>query len=250
MEFSNTTSKDGIIQNCESKCKLGDGGISGNAILLAKFTGYINQAWEKVAMRILQVDKNWRWDDNNYWNQASNAIPVATHDLEDGERMYILPRSTNSADQSTTWKVYKVRVKDINGVFYDLLPLGADEDETSNGSGKPTHYRLVGNNIRLSDPPSSTGVTLTGGIQVWFQRAFIKFTSSDTTKQPGFISSFHHLLELDASATHLLPTDKALAADYITLFNAGLDQLEIAFAQRNDDPKNTKRLIPHIESNK
>lgn len=248
-QFNNTTTKQGIIQDCESLCKLGDGGISGNTILLAKFTGWVNDAWDKVAMKILTVDKNWRWDDFHYGAAyaANTGYPIATTNLEDGVRDYVLPRATNSSDQSTLWKLYKVRLKDKNGNWYTLDPLGADDDEIAE-SGKPTKYRLIANSIRLSARPSSNDLTLTAGIQVWVQRAFVPFTNSDTTRCPGFVSAFHHLLAYDASAQFLLPNDSNLAASYITLFNGGLGDVEVHYAQRNDDSRTTKRMVPNVEN--
>lgn len=247
MNFSDTTNKNGIIQNCESLSKLGDAGISGNATLLAKFTGWINDAYAKIAMAILTVDKNWRWDDTNW--TTPQAFPVATGTLVSGQRDYILPRATNSSDQSTLWKVYKIRIKDSTGEWYDLTPLSGDEEETDNGTGVPTKYRLLAGSIRLSDPPTSN-VTLASGMQVWFQREFDKFVKTDTTQNPGFMSSYHHLLQLDASATHLLPTNSKLAGNYLTLFNNGLEDLRSSYALRNDDPKTTKRMTMNIESSK
>lgn len=245
MEFSNTSEKNGILQNCESLSKLGDAGITGNATLLGKFTGWVNDAYHKVARAILTVDKNWRWDDYN-WSDP-NAFPVATGTLVDGQRDYLLPRATNTSSQSTLWKVYKVRIKDLNGEWYDLVPLSGNQSETATGSGVPKSYRLLANSIRLSDPPLTDKVTLAAGIQVWFQREFVKFTTSSTTEQPGFMSSYHHLLAWDASATFLMPNDPQLAANYIALFTAGLNDLKTSYAQRNDDPNTVKRLTPKQE---
>lgn len=245
MEFSNTTIRDGILQNCEDLCGLGYTGITGNTDLLYKFTGYANQAMDKIAMAILTVDKNWRWDDTASYGD----FPVATNDLIDGQRDYVLPKATNSSDISTLWKVYKVRIKDTNGVWYDLIPLASDEDENnSNSTGRPTHYRLLGNSIRLSDTPDTGRVTFTAGIQVWFQRAFVKFLYTDTTKQPAIMSGFHYLLQLDMSASYLLPKDTKLAGSFIGLFTAGIEGLKKAYALRNDDPNITKRLNAKIES--
>ena len=243
MEFNDVTNKNGILQNCESLCNLGDSGITNNATLKAKFTGWINTALDKVATAILTVDKNWHWDDvASYGNFA-----VATCNLVSGQRDYVLPRATNSSDIATLWKVYKVRIKNTNGNWFEIAPLASDTDENDdNSSGSPTYYRLLGNSIRLSDSPNSS-VTLTAGIQVWFQRAFVKFVVGDTTKQPAFMSSHHHLLQLDASASYLLPSNTALANEYITLFRTGLEELKTSYATRNDDPQTTKRLKPLVE---
>lgn len=247
MQFSNTSEYNGIIQNCETLSKLGNGGITGNTILFGKFTGWINDAYAEVAMAAMTADKNWRWDDNNY--TTPNSVPVATNTLTDGVRDIILPRATNAADQSTLWRVYKVRLKDLNGEWYTLEPLASDEDEIDD-SGRPTKYRLLGNSVRLSGPPSSTAITLSAGIQVWFQREFIKFTTASTTQMPGFMSSFHHLLELKASSKYLLPTDAKLAMVYLAMFDKGILEVQKAYAQRQDDPKTTKRMVPNVEDNR
>jgi hypothetical protein len=246
MVYNSTSGKNGILQNCESLSNLGDAGITGNATLLAKFTGWVNDSYAKVAMAILTVDKQWRWDDSNWGSNSNQSKPVATCTLESGKRDYVLPRATNSSDRSTLWKIYKVRVRDTNGDFYDLEPLGTDDDESAD-SGRPTKYRLLNGTIRLSDIPLTGSITLTQGLQIWFQREFSRFTTSSTTTQPQFISAYHYLLGLDASATFLLPTNPALAGSYMTLFNDGLEKLKMSYAQRNDDPKTTKRLNPKVE---
>ena len=249
MNFSNTTNKDGILQNCETLCNLGDGGITGNTTLKAKFAGWVNIALDDVATAILTVDKNWRWDDVASYGNFS----VATCNLVSGQRDYVLPRATNASDISTLWKVYKVRIKDTNGNWFDIAPLASDVAENdSNSSGSPTHYRLLGNSIRLSDSPNSS-VTLTAGIQVWFQRSAVKFVATgttDDTKQPAFINSHHKLLQLGASVWFLLPTNTALANEYIALFDSGLEKLKTSYATRNDDPQTTKRLVPQVEDNR
>lgn len=245
MDFSNTTTKDGILQNCESLCGLGNAGITGNPILLLKFTGYTNQSLDRIATEILTVDKNWRWDDIASYGNYS----VATTDLVDGQRDYVLPRATNSSDISTLWKMYKVRLKDSNGEWYDLKPLASDEAETS-PEGRPTKYRLLGNSIRLSDIPDTNSLTLSGGIQVWFQRQYVKFVSTDTTKQPPIMSNYHHLIELYASHKYLLPKDTKLSGDYLTLFENGIEKLKTGYAMRNDDPQTTKRLTAKVENTK
>ena len=247
MVFSSTSGKNGLIQQCESLCNLGDAGITGNSTLFAKFTAYINDAYGKTVSAILEVDKQWRWDDFNW--SAPDAVNVATADLESGQRDYILPRATNSSDQSTLWKVYKVRLMNTDGTWYDLIPMSAYEDEIAT-SGKPEKYMLLANSIRLSGPPLTGSLTLSAGIQVWFQREFDRFTTSDTTQQPGIISSFHYLLPLEASATYLLPVNTNLANEYINLFRAGIEQMKKAYAQRNDDPNASKRMTPHVENNK
>jgi hypothetical protein len=246
MQFSQTSSPyDGILQNCESLSNLGNTGITGNTILLGKFTGWVNDAYGKIARAVLTVDKQWRWDDSNWGSNSNQSKPVATATLETGVRDYVLPRATNSSDRSSLWKVYKVRIKDTNGEWYDLVPLGTDESESAD-EGRPTKYRLLNGTIRLSDIPATGYVTLTAGIQVWFQREFSRFTTSMTDTYPQIMSDFHYLFPLWASATFLKPTDRNLANTYLADFAQGIEDLKKAYAQRNDDPNTIKRMTPKV----
>lgn len=248
MVLNDTSGKDGLLQQCESLCNLGDGGITGNATLKAKFVSWLNNAYGKAVSAILTVDKQWRWDDFNW--SSPDAVNVATANLVSGQRDYILPRATNSSDQSTLWKVYNVRLKNIDGTWYDLTPMSAYDDEIAT-SGKPKKYMLLANSIRLSGPALTGSIDLVAGIQVWFQREFKKFATSGTdSQQPGIISSFHYLLPIDASATYLLPINTNLANQYINLFLVGTEKMKTAYSQRNDDPNASKRMTPKVEDNR
>ena len=56
MQFSDTTNKNGIIQQIEFRTNLGDTGISGDATLLKQFTGQINDAYMKAVGIIIAAD--------------------------------------------------------------------------------------------------------------------------------------------------------------------------------------------------
>ena len=90
MQFSNTTSKDGLIQRCELYTGIGDAGISGNATMLAQFTSLINSAYEKVVSMILESMDEWDWDDVNF----STTYPIATQSMVANQRDYAFPTST------------------------------------------------------------------------------------------------------------------------------------------------------------
>jgi hypothetical protein len=233
MVFSDTTNKNGMIQYVESLCKLGDGGITSDATLFKQITSYFNQACKKVEIALLRVDKNWHWDDFNYTD-----FPIATIDLVTGQRDYTLPASTSGGNASTLWKINRVRILGNDGLFYDIKPLQADTDESNAGTdyqGAPLWYRLVGNSIRLSPIPKTTFITLTGGLEITFQRSGVDFTTASTTEQPGFTDAYHDLPCYDTASSYLMPINTQLAITYSTIFNQRVDLLQNDWANKNDD---------------
>lgn len=240
MVFNDTTNKNGIVQLVERLCKLGDGGITNDTTLFKQITGDINQAYKKVAMAMLQVDKNWKFDDSNYTD-----FPIATINLVDQQRDYTLPASTTGGNASTLWRVNRVRVKDSAGEYYDLSLLDPQADETRTATaytGTPTHYRMIGNSIRLSPIPNTNNVTLTAGLEITFQRSGTEFTTASTTAQPGGIfDTYHDLLAYDASATYLMPFNTQLAINYMQIFNNRLEMLKDDYKHKNTDIRDTIR---------
>lgn len=246
MQFSDTTNKNGIVQFTESLCKLGDGGITNDTVLFKTITAYINQAYAKVAMALLRVDKNFRWDDFNYTDFA-----IATITLVDQQRDYTLPAAVVGGNASTLYRVNSVRIKDVSGLFYDLTPLPPNADESQEGaaySGVPLQYRMIGNSVRLTPKPLTGAITLTNGMEIQFQRSFDEFTSADTTQQPGFMNSYHDLLALDAAAAYLLPFNADLAIQYIGLFNTRLELLQQDYTNKDDNTKN--QIVPKYRSSR
>lgn len=229
MQYSNVTDKNGIVQFSEDLCKLGDGGITNDTTLFKKFTSLLNQAYKKVAIALLRVDRRWKWDDTNWTD-----FPIATIDLVTTQRDYTLPASTSGGNASTLWKVSLVEILDTAGVYHKI-DLMADGDLETTDTGIPTKYKLIGNSIRLQDIPVTGSVTLTAGLRVTFQRSIVEFTVASTTAQPGFMDAYHDLLAYDASATYLMPIDTQLAVNYTNIFENRLKLLQKDWANKNDD---------------
>lgn len=233
MVFSDTTNKNGIVQFSEDLCKLGDGGITNDTVLFKKFTSLLNQAYKKVSIALLRVDRRWKFDDTNYTD-----FSIGTITLVSGQRDYTLPASTSGGNASTLWKVNLVEIMDISGVYQKIELMPDGEIETTGTSGIPTKYRLLGNSIRLQDVPLTGFVTLVDGLRVTFQRSIIEYTTASTTVQPGFIDAYHDLLAYDASATYLLPINTQLAINYSTIFDNRLKLLQKDWSNKNDDVEN------------
>src|SRR3989344_5005180 len=167
MQYSSTSDNNGIIQNIESLCNLGDAGITGNTNLFLKVTGFINNAYNKVAIAMLQADKKWRWDDFNYTD-----LPRGTTTLVNGQRDYTLPAATSGGNAATLLGLQKIAVLDTGSQERVLKLTNKSEADLNNqysNSGLPRFYKLVGNSIKMW-PAADNGVsvTLTSGLIAYF----------------------------------------------------------------------------------
>lgn len=195
LAFSNTTSKLGIIQACESYCNLGDTGISGNATLLKEFTRYINEVNSRVWHMIFMSYGGWQYDDGNQVD-----LPAASDTITSGQTSYALP--------PTALTVRGVEVKDEGGIWTPLVAITEEmiRDRQAMGeffktSGSPLYYQLVGNTVRIY--PASN-YTQAASFKVFFDRASFAFASDDTTDTPGFASEYHGILPIGASIQWLM----------------------------------------------
>jgi len=198
MEFSNTTTKIGMVQTAEFITGLGDGVISGNATYLKQFTGLFNNAYSRVASIILRVDGRMQWDDPNHTN-----APVADANLVSGQKKYEIFEALPAALQD--WlQVEKVDILSEDDLGLHLSPLdlqeigdrGIAESEFRDVDGTPEFFDFDGSELKLYPAPN---YAKTDGLTIFFKRSPSYFVSTDTTKVPGFATLFHELLPLWAS---------------------------------------------------
>ena len=196
MVFSDTTNKNGIIQQIEATTNLGDATISGDATLFAQITAQINNYYLKATKLIITADGRWRWDDTNMTNQ-----PTATTNIVAGQNDYLVMEGSPSVTQD--WlEVERVEFKNEGGVWGVLVPRNLRDvkysitQERATAQGTPTYYDFDGSSVWLDQTPSYSSV---GGLKIWFNRAPLLFATTDTTKRPGFNSLFHEYLVLGAT---------------------------------------------------
>jgi hypothetical protein len=211
--FSNTSTKNGIIQRIEKTCGFNDGDISGNATRLAQFTGDVNVAMDRALSLIFQVGGTWQFDDSNH-----SDYPIITTDLVSGQRDYPL---TTDGSGNLVLEIYKVMVADEHGNYRVITPVDVP-DRTANSNywdglnveGQPNTYDKLGNSIILDPIPN---YNQTAGLKVYINRESTYFTVSDTTKKAGFAGLFHDYLVIHPSYQHalrnLLPTTKSLSIE-------------------------------------
>jgi len=196
MQYSNTTTKDGLLQDCEFWTGLGDGNISGDSTLKARFTGLLNRAYDEVLPIVFSSDAKWQWDDSNHTKN-----PIATTDLVSGQAEYSF---TSDEQGNSILEIEAVYVKGPDGQWKRLAAIDTESDagtdavfaQNSNNTGTPTRYEKRANSIWLDKVPDYSQA---GGIRVLFARTPDYFTTSDTTQTPGIPAPFHRLLSLIAS---------------------------------------------------
>jgi len=193
--FSNTTTKNGMIQVCERTCRFNDGDISGNPTRLAQFTGDLNIAKDKALAIIFEVGGTWNFDDSNHTD-----YPIITTNLVSGQRDYSF---TVDGTSNLILDIYKVVVADSAGVFHEIYP--ADQQtkysdpayyDGLNTGGQPITYDKTANGIFLNPIPN---YNYSGGLKVYINREGSYYVTTDTTKRSGIAGLFDPYLPLHAS---------------------------------------------------
>lgn len=234
MDFSNSTTEDGLIQEVDRIC-----GSSDNTYSLKAKTARINHALDRFVTLALQSDGEWQWDD---YNQTD--LPIGTANLVSGQYDYSFA--------SELLSVTKVLVADSAGNFYELDQVDQYDkrarnifQQPSGNSGIPNKYDVLGNSILLDPIPN---YSYTAGLKVVFKRNAVKFVSTDTTTDPGIPSLFHPYLCRYAALPYLiekkLPQRADVAAQIVQ------DEEAIKDFMANRDRTKSTRVMPRWRSSR
>lgn len=226
MIFSSSANKTGIVEEIDF---LLDQVTDGPTIYpIAQKTRNINRWYDRVVSLILEADGRWEYDDSN-----QTDLPIATTNLVSGQRDYGIAGAT-------FLRVLKVVCKDSSGTWRVLKPISKHDRDAINlledrNTGTPLRYDKLASSIFLDPEPNYAS---TAGLKVYFQRSFVVFAVTDTTKVPGFSSLFHRLLSLGAAY------DFALAKGMNTkmsILRGEIDRMEVSllqfYANRGRDEK-------------
>jgi len=255
--FNAPTTRNGIIQAIERRIFPGDANrISGNASLLADTTAEVNISLDKVTAMIISAGGEWQYDDTNFTD-----YPIITTNLVAGQRDYSF---TTDAGGNLILDIYKVLVKSENtGLYRELYPVDAQSVEQPeynpgwqtgvlgwgyNGvntltdgqdkQGTPNRYDKTANGIFLDLVPSYNSVA---GLKVYINRESSYFTTSDTTKKPGFAGPFHDYLAIEAAYKYALihsqPNASAFQNEMLVMEAAIKDY----YGERNRDTRKGMR---------
>lgn len=110
-------------------------------------------------------------------------------------------------------------------------------EEYYEDNGLPTYYDMVGRSIMLYPKPSADDVTTTDGLKLYFSRDIVAFSSSATTREPGFDNHFHPILSIgpayDYASTRGLAVTSKLKGDLADL----KAELQTFYGTRHRDKK-------------
>lgn len=186
MYFSDTTNKDGIIQQQEQVLQLGDAGISGNATLLKEMTAKTNNWLHIVTHWIHLVQGEWNYDDQNHGN-----LNIEAFDFVDEQANYGL----TTGGETDCLVLKNVEVRDAITEDYAEITYLEEKDRPVNEFGEdaavPSYYYLNGGSIIFSPKPDTA---LADKYRLTYDRNAHIFLSTDTTAVPGFDIKFHPIL--------------------------------------------------------
>lgn len=207
---------------------------------IADLTQSANNANERVSSLILKNDSRWQFD-----STEQTDLPIATTTITSGQKDYSLETSHLSVD--------RVEVKDSSGTWHVLTPIDQQElkrdklqalSDYQSTNGVPNEYDLIGNSILLYPTPNFTQAA---SLKVYFTRGPVAFTTSDTTKTPGFNSLFHDLIPLWVAYDYKLANQHKDAERFFQQIIIKENELENYYGLRNRDVR--PRLTITSDSN-
>ena len=230
IQFSDTTTKNGLIQKCEVTL-YGDNGygqISSNTNRLFQFTGRINEAMYRYWYLAMTADGRWQIDDKNYTD-----TPVATTSLASGQRDYTM--------DSTMLEIEKVLIKNTSGEWTVIKPIDQNDPQArtylegnSGNTGTPTRYDKRGDSIIFDVLPDYSS---TGGIKVYFKRGHSEFVYTDTTKVAGIPLIHIPFISLHASCMYAIDNTMTKAQGLNSRRIEEEDAITIHYSKRSKDEK-------------
>lgn len=152
----------------------------------ADITSSANNALERVVSLIRAAQGRWQWDDSN-----NTTYSIATTGLTTDVQDYPL--------DPTHYRSERIEIKDEDGNWHKLDPI--DETDVYNQSltdflktsGIPRYYDKNNGSLFLYPKPS---YTQSASLKIFYERGPNYFTTTDTTKEPGFNKLFHRLISM------------------------------------------------------
>lgn len=223
--YSDTTVKNGHLQQMEFWTGLGDAGISGNATLKLIMTTRLNDAFDKIMPRLLRYLRFLGFDDTN-----QTGIPTKLTNIVNGTSTYTISTDTNSfevleilnvailasATETQYTEIEKISADDVDAPFF-LSP-------NTLTTGVPNRVLIIGNKLFFNCIPNYSA---TSGIKTFLVREQDRFAVADTTATAGIPLPFQSLLPVYAAHDWLV-VNKPAETMLIT-------RLEAEIARREKD---------------
>jgi len=164
-----------------------------NSYPIADLTRNANTALDTMVSLRLLADPKWDFDSTN-----ATDLPIGTTDILSGQQDYefdddfLVIKSIEIQDSTGKW----TKLEPIDQL---TLPEGQALSDFETTAGIPKYYDKIGNSFFLYPIPNYNKRLVeegSSGIKVYFQRYVDYFTTTDTTKEPGFLKHLHKYIPL------------------------------------------------------
>jgi hypothetical protein len=234
-----------LIREIEKNCGFDVGGIANNTQRKSDFTADINMAVSDTVHEIFDAGGTWQYDDTSHTD-----YPIIRTNIISGQRDYSF---LTDEQGNLILDIYKIVVTGKDGIKRELDPVDVSTPKADvasfidgqNSTGQPTRYDKLANGIFLDPIPD---YAVTNGLEVYINRESISFTTSDSTKKPGFAGTYHEIIALIPSYKYArnkgLSNLARLEKDIIEMKN----RIKSYYGKRERDI--TRRLKPARENNR
>lgn len=202
----------------------------------ADLTADENIGMDKAFAIIFKAAGKWQFDDSNH-----DDYPFIMTDINAGQRDYAFVDDENG---NLILDIYKVMRKNADGIYEEIFPVDQQSDpdmsEFYDGrdiQGIPQEYDKTANGIFFKTIPNYTSEK---GLKLFISREGSYFTTSDTTKKPGFAGLFHEYIALYPSYLYAL---RNLSQAKIDRFKAELLEMENKIAKHYRDRSKDEDLV-------
>lgn len=238
--FSNSANSSGIVELIDDIVK-----SNSTTYPIASKTRDINLALDRVFSLIFDSAGTWQFDDSN-----QTDYPIIKTNIVSGQRDYSF---TSDANGNLILDIYKVAILQSSSstTYVEIDPVDVQSDPDMAGdfnsttTGIPTEYDKTANAIIFRTTPNYNA---TNGLLLYINREASYFTTSDTTKKPGFAGLFHKYLALYAAREYAsrnqLDVLKSLDID---MFKMEQDMRDYYSSRERDVPH---RLTPALADNR
>lgn len=239
LQFSDTSTLKGIVQQYEEEIGVDVATISGNTTKLKRLTAKVNLALDDFTKIAIQASGTWQWDDSNH-----SDYPIIKTNIISGQQSYLI---TSDEQSNLILDIYKVAIlpSATATTYVDILPTDEQTQDDTSGfinetptGGVPACYGKTANGIFFDPTPNYSA---TNGLKIYINREASYFTHTDTTKKPGIPGIFHRYLVLrpaeDDARIHSKVTYPALRAERLQM---EADIKEYFYNREKDIPNQLK----------
>ena len=234
MVFNDETTKQGIVQDAYFEAS-----ANSSSYPIADLTRHANQALDEMVSIAINSNGTWQFDDSN-----NTDLPIGTTALVSGQADYTFDDEYLMIEQ--------IRVKDSNGNWANLKPVDRNNEEMKEEilslegtSGLPIYYDKFGESIYLYPKPNYSQAS---SLKAFFQRKASYFTTTDTTKEPGFPKHLHKYIPLYCAFSYASAKGLPKKNDLYQRLQAEAQRIKDHFGRREKDI--SRRLQVAKQNNK